>query len=59
MSRDCALHIFERKFARQLGYDVESLTGVKHLLLFTELDQRSNGFITSEDGPGKDNSDPS
>ena len=36
--------------ARQLGYDVESLTGVKCLLLFTELDQRGNGFITLEEG---------
>ncbi|CAE7210347.1 unnamed protein product [Symbiodinium necroappetens] len=34
---------------RQLGYDVESLTGVKPLLLFAELDVRSNGFITVED----------
>ena len=36
-------------FGRQLGYDVESLTGVKPLLLFAELDERSNGFITVED----------
>lgn len=34
---------------RQLGYDVESLTSVKPFLLFAELDQRGNGFITVED----------
>ena len=36
-------------FGRQLGYDVESLTSVKPFLLFAELDQRGNGFITVED----------